>query len=272
MRYSANRLSSNPSFIDGGRQSESGRLRATSCHIHCREQQDQLAFGVPNFRHLDSIPVGAVAQPSVRGVRAILAHLGARSADTLRSPGRCKTQRGQRVRSISHAVHCSGRISSVVYTVRNTTQATQQAATHPKAKPGPLDQPQGRTARIHQREGARRPRACTGSHEVQPFLLRSSETPFRCLPEFTTGMTAARMQSVEERLKLEVLQEAKQHEGKIVVHVEKAHRGLNPRWEAITDHHRQECTCDCARVTPMLSSVCSRRRRCTLSCGTKAFA
>ncbi|GBG29179.1 Paladin [Hondaea fermentalgiana] len=68
----------------------------------------------------------------------------------------------------------------------------------------------------------------------QPFVLRSTRAPFRNVHTFV-AIDAERLEAAELRLKQDILAEAAQYGGRILVHSERDDRSLKVLWESISD-------------------------------------
>ena len=69
---------------------------------------------------------------------------------------------------------------------------------------------------------------------TKPFVLRNYEKPYKNI-EYT-GIGTERIESVENRLKAEILAEVKKYNGSILLHLE-AENGIVPCWETIDPEH-----------------------------------
>jgi len=67
----------------------------------------------------------------------------------------------------------------------------------------------------------------------RPFVLRNYDQPFSNV-EYT-GISAQRIEQTELQLKLEVLLEAKKHNGRVLLHNETL-EGIVPQWEQVDEH------------------------------------
>eukprot|EP01080_Neovahlkampfia_damariscottae_P005741 gene5741-9563_t len=68
----------------------------------------------------------------------------------------------------------------------------------------------------------------------RPFVLRDHELPYKNL-DYYQGIDTKRIESMEERLKIEILLEAKKYEGNIIIHDETAHSEIEANWESVNE-------------------------------------
>ena len=124
-----------------------------------------------HYRHVPQMPLTAAAQPNVTGIRRILSELS----------GEVET------RSTGNS------------SVRLNAWSDTAAAITPRTS-SPSPQPNSPTiVWINLREEP------VLFLQAEPFLLRDYLHPFRILSEFTTGMTPARCEQIEDRFKADVL-------------------------------------------------------------------
>lgn len=67
-----------------------------------------------------------------------------------------------------------------------------------------------------------------------PYLLRDIRHPFRVMREFKIGITPARAVAVEGRYKENVLKEAENGKGRVLIHLEKSDHQMIPTWEDVS--------------------------------------
>ena len=149
----------------------------------------------PNYRVVCDCPISALGQPTMNGVRAILASVNSYTGDKA-SP------------------------SSPMLTVQPFVESLGMP---------PSNQPPVLVKWITLRQ---EPIIYLNG---EPFVIRDYSHPFRCPPEFQTGLTADRISALEERLKADVKSEAQFYGNRVVVHVEGFKRALQIKWESAPD-------------------------------------
>ena len=151
-----------------------------------------------HYRHVPYMPLTATAQPNVAGIRRILSELS----------GEVETR-------------SRGGSSS---NLRLNAWTDNTAAISPRTS-SPLPSSTSPTiVWINLREEP------VLFLRDEPFLLRDYLHPFRILSEFTTGMTPARCEQIEERLKADVLAEWKHDEnGELLIHDETVFQQIKAR-------------------------------------------
>jgi protein-tyrosine phosphatase len=188
--------------------------------------------GAPNFRQADipGLQVYGVAQPTITGLKTILCVL------------QCSPVVGQRQRPL-RGRHTSPRRS----------EANERAASAtPKLGP-----PEGRDHRhnddreervkspdfttslksfeIDHASSRRCVWACTRNEPViyvgsRPFVLREADQPFE---NFQLSERADNLESIEQRLKTDIIREAARYGGLLMVHEEDENGHLKPAWVAV---------------------------------------
>ena len=155
-----------------------------------------------HYRHVPQMPLTATAQPNVAGIRRILSELSG-EVDT-RSRGNSNS-----------SVRFNG-WSDTTAAISPRTSSPIPPSTSPTV------------VWINLREEP------VLFLRAEPFLLRDYLHPFRILSEFTTGMTPARCEQIEERLKADVLAEWKHSEnGELLIHDETVYQLIKARQLAI---------------------------------------
>lgn len=72
-----------------------------------------------------------------------------------------------------------------------------------------------------------------------PHLLRDYAHPFRTMQEFETGITPERCEDLEQRLQDDIVNEAKDYRGRVLVHEELPGLQLRAKWERVDT--RDDC-------------------------------
>ena len=161
---------------------------------------------LPNFRRLHNIPLGATAQPTVDGIRAILNALvhERRNLDKVSHHG-----------DECHVPPLNQQLSQT-----DTTTTTTDAKPH---------RTNCHVMWINLRE---EPVIFING---QPYLLRESSHPFRSLPEFTSGITAERCEMIEKGFCADVLRELDNSgdSRQVLIHIESTLRTIIPKFEHV---------------------------------------
>jgi len=177
--------------------------------------------GGPNYRKIaEQLPLCAVGQPSIHGIRTILNML-------IGSPQYNKLEK-----QLDHATEVDSSDhseSDLLKELHNLQDALilmpQQSGVHPAETPR-KQQGKDRCIWINLRE---EPVVYLNN---RPFVLRDIDHPFRNMQQFK-GITWRHLREVEGRLKTDILIEAARHHN-ILIHKENANKEVLPCWEGVT--------------------------------------
>lgn len=185
-----------------------------------RPDMGVLLQGAPNFRQADvpGLQVYGVAQPSVMGLKTILSVLQC-------SPARTESMAGERGRSLMN--------------LSRNTNLNDRASSSSPGRTGSRT----RAENIHSDEatanvGVNQRRcvwACTRNEPViyvggRPFVLRDADVP---LENFQLSERASNLESIEQRLKADILKESQRYGNLLLVHEEEESGTLRPSWVAV---------------------------------------
>lgn len=184
--------------------------------------------GAPNFRKADApLEVYGVAQPTITGLRTILALLGA-------SPP--PPPLGRRTWSRSESLKQANKFSLKSPPLGKQVRQTSQPFSPQQEDPSNPATPSAEASSAE--EGRSTAWVCTREEPIlyigaRPFVLREQSSP---TVTFSLSARAESLEAIEERLKHDVLREAGRFGGLIMVHEEEG-RGdepkLKPTWIAV---------------------------------------
>ncbi|UZJ54516.1 hypothetical protein CBS101457_003836 [Exobasidium rhododendri] len=193
--------------------------------------------GAPNFRQADfpGLQVYGAAQPTITGLKTILSVLQCaplRDRDhRVNRLGRGRPLSPRRADPTERAASATPRLGSELNKARNDFDASERM--EDKEVPesgGPL------TDIATPKESSRRcVWACTRNEPViyvgsRPFVLREADQPFE---NFQLSERADNLESIEQRLKADILREAARYGGLLMVHEEDEDGKLRPAWVAV---------------------------------------
>ena len=183
-------------------------------------------LGAPNFRRTE-LNVYGVAQPALPGLCTMLTLLG------------CAPKRDTVPRTLTPM----GVGTRITATASNTTVAPVPSASGSASRASPAV---GRGAETLIGDGRLAPvrqSRCLWFNmreepviylNGRPFVLRDSETPLKNI-QFFAGISAARLEEMESRLKRDIVAEAEKYQGLILVHDELEDGQVVPCWLASYD-------------------------------------
>lgn len=171
-----------------------------------------LLQGAPNFRQasVPGLQVYGVAQPTTIGLKTILSVLQCGPSNEVR--GRNEFQ-----------------LSTLP--LQRTRRSVSSSSSHSKTKTANSEKSQLNSPR-------RCVWVCTRNEPViyvggRPFVLREAERP---LDNFQLSGRGSNLESIEQRLKTDILRESVRYGGLLMVHEEDESGGLRPAWIAVDAH------------------------------------
>ncbi|PWN31661.1 uncharacterized protein FA14DRAFT_127972 [Meira miltonrushii] len=188
-----------------------------------RPDMGVLLQGAPNFRQADvpGLQVYGVAQPTVMGLKTILSVLQC-------APNRNDSMAGERGRSLMNVS-------------RNANMTDRAASSSPGRKGSRTrtdDVAAAASDALRANVGVKQRRcvwACTRNEPViyvggRPFVLREADAP---LENFQLSERASNLESIEQRLKADILRESQRYGNLLLVHEEEESGNLRPSWVAV---------------------------------------
>jgi protein-tyrosine phosphatase len=187
-------------------------------------QRAQLIAGLPNYRHLQDIPISGTAQPNYAGIKMILDSLKEeflQQASNPSSGGLNLSENNAEFNNNRTMIKTSSYTDVHNHTFTITSRTTQEI----NSKVSDFEQSQ--VIWINLREEP------VIFIQDSPYLLREYSHPFRVLSEFNTGMTPQRSEQIEKGFKKDILKEWRANKGKLLLHEENIYRQIKAKWEEV---------------------------------------